>query len=126
MRRSPKSGERGSAQGKLIVTLAVIAAMVLAAIRIVPVYFAEYQFQDALNTESRYALTGYPKRNEEDIRDDIMKKAQDLGIPAKRESIQVLLGPTRVDISLDYSVPIDLVVYQWTPDFHPHADNHSI
>ena len=31
-----------------------------------------------------------------------------------------------VDISLDYSVPIDLAVYQFTLQFHPHADNHTI
>jgi hypothetical protein len=118
--------ERGGSKLNLIITLAVMAAMVLAAIRIVPVYFANYQFQDALNSESRFALTGYPKRTEEDVRDDIMKKAQELGIPAKREDIQVSLGNGKVDISLDYSVPIDLVVYQWTPQFHPHADNHTI
>ena len=118
--------ERGGAKLNLIITLAVMAAMVFGAVRVVPVYFANYQMQDALNSESRFALTGYPKRSEEDIRDDIMKKAQDLGIPAKREDIQVSLGNGKVDISLDYSVPIDLVVYQWTPQFHPHADNHTI
>jgi hypothetical protein len=103
-----------------------VIAMVFAAIRVVPVYFANYQFQDALNSESRFALTGYPKRNAEDIRDDVMKKAEDLGIPAKRDAIQVNLGNGTVDISLDYAVPIDLLVYQWTPEFHPHADNHTI
>jgi hypothetical protein len=119
-------GQHGGSKLNLMITLAVMAAMVFGAIKIVPVYFANYQFQDALDSESRFALTGYPKRNEEDIRDDIMKKAQDLGIPAKREAIQVSLGNGKVDISLDYSVPIDLVVYQWTPEFHPHADNHTI
>jgi hypothetical protein len=119
-------GQHGGSKLNLMITLAVMAAMVFGAIKIVPVYFANYEFQDALDSESRFALTGYPKRNEEDIRDDIMKKAQDLGIPAKREAIQVSLGNGKVDLSLDYSVPIDLVVYQWTPEFHPHADNHTI
>ncbi len=31
-----------------------------------------------------------------------------------------------VAIGLDYSVPIDLALYQFTLQFHPHADNHSI
>ena len=55
----------------LLVTLVILGAMVFAAVKIVPVYFANYQFQDAINSESRFALTGYPKRNVEDIRDDI-------------------------------------------------------
>jgi len=119
-------GEHGGSRFKLLVTLAVLGAMAFAAIKIVPVYFAAYEFQDALNSESRFALTGYPKRNAEDIRDDVLKKAIDLGIPAKREAIQVNLGNGSVDISMDYVVPIDLGVYQWAPDFHPHADNHTI
>jgi hypothetical protein len=119
-------GERGGAKFKLVVTLAILGAMVFAAVKIVPVYFADYEFKDALNSESRFALTGYPKRNVEDIRDDVLKKALDLGIPAKREAIQVSLSNGAVDISLDYAVPIDLGFYQWTPEFHDHADNHTI
>jgi hypothetical protein len=126
MHRSSDFGQRGGSRLKFIFSLAIVIAMVFAAIRVVPVYFANYQFQDALNSESRFALTGYPKRNAEDIRDDVMKKAEDLGIPAKRDAIQVNLGNGTVDISLDYAVPIDLLVYQWTPEFHPHADNHTI
>src|ERR1700734_1504493 len=124
--KSRLRGQQGGSRANLFVTLVVIGVMLFVAIKIVPVYFANYEFQDSLDSESRYALTGYPHRNEEDVRDDIMKKAQDLGIPAKREAIQVSLGNGRVDISLNYSVPIDLIVYQWTPEFHPHADNHTI
>jgi len=79
-----------------------------------------------MNSEARFALTGYPKKNEDDIRDDIFRKAQDLGVPAKRDDIQVNMGNGYVSISLDYAVPIDLAVYQFTLQFHPHSDNHSI
>ena len=126
MGRSPNVRQHGGAKFKFIVTLVILGAMVFGAIKVVPVYFANYEFQDSLNSESRFALTGYPKRNEEDIRDDIMKKAQDLDIPLQRDAIQVELGNGKVDISMDYSVPIDLAVYQFTMQFHPHADNHTI
>jgi hypothetical protein len=119
-------GQRGGSRINLAVTLAVLGAMIFTGVKVVPVYFENYQFQDSLESESRFALTGYPKRNEEDIRDDIMKKAQDLDIPLQRDAIQVELGNGKVDISMDYSVPIDLAVYQFTLQFHPHADNHTI
>ncbi len=53
---------------------------------------------------------------------------QELGIPAKSEDIQVTAGTNNqaVSVALDYSVPVDLIVYQFTLDFHPHADSHSI
>ena len=93
---------------------------------IVPVYVEAYQFQDSIEAESRFALTGYPKKSVDDIRDDIYKKALDLDIPAKREDIHVSVTNGSVEIGTDYSVLIDLKVYQYTLQFHPHADNHTI
>jgi hypothetical protein len=36
------------------------------------------------------------------------------------------MDATTCAISLDYSVPIDLQVYQFSLQFHDHADNHTI
>ena len=110
----------------LIFTLAVLGAMAFTAIKIVPVYFANYEFQDSLESESRFALTGFPKKTPDDVRNDIWKKAKELGIPADKDAIHVALDNGSVDLGLDYSVPIDLAFYQFTLQFHPHADNHSI
>ncbi len=121
-----RNGERGSNKLNLIVTLVVLGMMAFAAIKIVPVYFANYQFQDSLESESRFALTGYPKKNADDVRNDIWNKAKELGIPADKDAIRVDLQNGSVDLGLDYSVPIDLAFYQFTLQFHPHADNHTI
>ena len=126
MAQQTQNGQKGGAKTNLVITLMIMAAMIFTAVKVVPVYFANYQFQDAINSESRFALTGYPKRTIEDVRDDVYKKAQELQIPAKREDIQVSMQSGYVNISLDYSVPIDLSVYQFSLQFHPHADNHSI
>ena len=126
MVRTVQNAERGGAKLNLVITLAILGAMAFAGIKIVPVYFANYQMQDSMNSESRFALTGYPKKGPSDVQDDIFKKAQDLGIPAKRDDIVVQMENGSVSIAMDYTVPIDLVVYQLTLQFHPHADNHSI
>lgn len=118
--------QRGGSKLKTLVTLAIVGSMVFAVVKIIPPYFANYQFQDAIETESRFALTGYPKRNQDDIQDEVYKKAQDLGLPVNRDDIHVDMTNTTCGISLDYSVPIDLKVYQFTLQFHPHADNHTI
>jgi hypothetical protein len=118
--------ERGGSKLNLVLTLAFLGAIIFGAVKIVPVYFAKYQFEDAIQTESKFALTGYPKKGEDDVREDVFKKAQELGIALKREDIRVSMDRGSVDISADYSVPIDLMVYQFTLQFHPHADNHTI
>jgi Domain of unknown function (DUF4845) len=126
MHRSDQINERGGSKLSLLFTLLILGAMGFAAVKIVPVYVQAYQFQDSIEAESRFALTGYPKKTNDDIRDDIFKKAQELDIPVKREDIRLNIQNGSVDIGLDYAVPIDLKVYQFTLQFHPHADNHTI
>jgi hypothetical protein len=126
MARAHKSREHGGSKASLFLTLLVLGAMAFAMIKIVPVYFANYQFQDSIESESRFALTGYPKKTPDDVRNDIWNKAKELGIPAQKDSIKIAMDNGSVDIGLDYAVPIDLAVYQFTLQFHPHADNHSI
>jgi hypothetical protein len=126
MARSSQPGEHGGSKMSLLITLVILGAMAFTAIKIVPVYVENYQFQDSIEAESRFALTGYPKKGPDDVRADIFKKAQELDIPVKSEDIRVSMTNGSVEIGTDYSVPIDLKVYQFTLQFHPHADNHSI
>ncbi|MGO9591765.1 MAG: hypothetical protein ACLP3K_17185 [Candidatus Acidiferrales bacterium] len=123
---SERAGQCGGSKLNTLITIAILGALAFVAVKIVPVYVNNFQFQDSIETESRFALAGYPKKNVDDIRDDVFKKAQELGIPAKEEDIQVTVDTHDVDIALDYTVPINLAVYQFTLQFHPHADNHSI
>jgi hypothetical protein len=123
---SERAGQRGGSKLNTLITIVIVGALVFIAVKIVPVYLSNYELQDSIESESRFALAGYPKKSADDIRDDVFKKAQDLGIPAKAEDIQVTVSNEDVDIDLNYSVPIDLAVYQFNLQFHPHADNHNI
>jgi hypothetical protein len=117
--------ERGGSKLNLIFTLLVLGAMVFAAVKIIPAYFANYQFQDSIETEARFAIAN--SKPAEEIREDVWKKAQDLSIPLnKKEDIVVNASRSDISISTDYSVPVDLIVYQFQLQFHPHADNHTI
>jgi hypothetical protein len=121
-----RSGERGGSKLNMLFAIAIIGSAAFIAFKVIPPYFANYQFQDSIESESRFALTGYPKRNQDDIQNEVFKKAADLGLPVKHDDIHVVMDNTTCAISLDYTVPIDLAVYQFVLQFHPHADNHSI
>jgi hypothetical protein len=118
--------EHGGSKLNFLFAVVILGSLIFAAIKLIPPYFANYQLQDAIESESRFALTGYPKKTVDDIRDDIYNKAVDLGVPASKDNIEVDVQNGSVSIGMDYSVPIDLKVYQFTLQFHPHADNHSI
>jgi hypothetical protein len=122
------SSQRGGARAKSLLAVVVFVVLLFSAIKIVPAYVNNYELQDAMQQEARFNFhlnTGMAKSTD-DIRGDIMKKVRDLGLPIKPDDIQVTQDGTKVNISADYTISVDLVVYQFTLHFHPQADNTSI
>src|SRR5271156_1012085 len=113
--------QRGSSKFSSIMMLLVLGAMAFAAFKICPAYFADYQLNDAMVTEARFAMVN--RKAATDVQDDIWKKIQELDIPAKKEDIQVFSDQGVVKISVNYTVPVDLVVTQHDLVFHDQANN---
>ncbi|MGA8144475.1 MAG: DUF4845 domain-containing protein [Candidatus Acidiferrales bacterium] len=119
-----RNPERGGSGMKLVLMLMVLGSMVFAGIKILPVYVNNYQMQDAIESEARFAIGN--RLGAKDVRDNVWKKVTEIGIPAEQDDLKVVTTQGTVQISLDYSVPVDLLVYKFTLDFHDHADNRSI
>ena len=116
--------QRGEGKLKAIVFTAVLAFGVFAAFKLLPPYIAEYQLSDKMQEQAKFAVVN--RYSEEQIRDTIFKEAQDLDVPIKKEEIKVLASPSVVRISLDYRVPIDLLVYKMELHFTPAGENKSL
>ena len=117
--------QRGGARLKAIFWTAVLVAVFYSGFKVVPVYFANYQLQDKMQTEARFAVVNH--RTDEDLRNIIFKEIQDQDIPARREDIKILENTQRaVRISVDYTVPVDLKVYQFDLHFTPRAENRAL
>src|SRR5712691_2446629 len=103
--------ERGEGKLKAIVVTAIILFAIYSAVKIVPAYVKEYQLQDKMQEQARFGVVNrYP---EEKIRDIIFKEVQDLEVPVKREEIKIVSNTGVVKIAMDYTVPIDLLVYRF-------------
>ncbi len=117
--------ERGSSRFRALLTLAFVCLCIFLGIKIIPVLVNNYELVDSMKEEARYA--GVNRRDPELIRDDMYKKMKELDIPAKREDVHVeMIGPSMFEISLEYTVVVDLRVYQLSLNFHPQADSNSI
>ncbi|HTP44859.1 MAG TPA: DUF4845 domain-containing protein [Candidatus Acidoferrum sp.] len=119
-----RNSEHGGSGVKLFFLLILLGAMIFGAVKVVPIYVNNYQMQDAIESEARFAIGN--RLAAKDIRDNVWKKVTEIGIPAQQDDLKVTAGQGTVQISLDYTVPVDLLVYKFTLDFHDHADNHSI
>ncbi len=110
---------------KLIVGFVVIAAVVYGSAMLIPPFFSNYQFEDAIETEAR--MSTYSTKAEDAIRESVFKKAQDLEIPIAKEQIKVqrfgYQGTGSILIETQYTVHVDLPGYPLDLNFHPTTKN---
>jgi hypothetical protein len=119
-----RKSERGEGKFKAILVTAILVFLIYAAFKMVPPYVSEYQLADKMQETARYASV--TRSTPDQIKDTMFKEMRDLDIPATREELVVTAEGGRVSISLDYKVPIDLVVYKFNLHFTPSSANKDI
>ena len=117
---SSKHSQRGEGKLKAIIYTLILFAGVSAAVKIVPVYVAEYELKDKITEQARFAIVN--RYSEDQVRDIIFKVIQDLDIPATREDIKVQNTNHGVMITVNYSVPVDFKVYKTEFNFSPSSE----
>jgi hypothetical protein len=117
---SSKRSQRGEGKLKAIIYTLILAAAVYAAVKVVPVYVAEYELKDKITEQARFAIVN--RYSEDQVRDIIFKVIQDLDIPANREDIKVRNTNHGVMITVNYSVPVDFKVYKTEINFSPSSE----
>ena len=116
--------DRGEGKLKPILTLVIIVLAIYSAWKIIPAYVNDYQLSDKMQEQARFAVVN--RYSEEQIRDNVYKQTQDLDIPAKREDIKIVATNSVVKISLQYTVPVDLLMYHMELHFSPSSENKSL
>ena len=122
--RGEREGEKGAGHAKAIVWTLILLSLIFVAIKVVPVLVNEYQFQDGLDNIARFASVN--RTSSESVKKSVLDEASKEDLPIKAEDIKVQSGGRDVGISVDYSVTVDLIVYQWTLNFHPSATNKAL
>ena len=121
---TPRHSERGEGRFKAILFTAVILLIIYSGVKIIPAYVSDYELSDKMQEQARFAVVN--RYTEEQIRDNIFKTVQELDIPAKREDIKVAASNAIVKISLNYTVPVDLLFYHMDLNFSPSSENKAL
>jgi len=122
--RSGRRSQRGAGKLKTIAFAAIVILALYTAFKVVPPYVSEYQLQDKMQEQARFGIVN--RYTDEQVRENIFKVVQDLDIPVKREDIKVTVTQAIVKISLEYTVPVDLLVYSTELHFSPSSENKSL
>jgi len=99
-------------------------AFIYGAAMVLPVLINEYQFQDSLQSIARFASVN--RKDVEQVKKAVLDAAEKEDLPVQAEDVKVEDHGGNVRINVDYSVTVDLKVYQWTLNFHPEATNASL
>jgi hypothetical protein len=110
---------------KMFLGIFVIVGGLYASIKVVPPYFANYQFQDAIKDEA--VRDSYSPKSEDEIRQTIFKKAQELEIPLSLENNHVTRQGNQfsgtVIIHAAYMVHVDIPGYPMDLHFDASTEN---
>ena len=113
---------------KLIFVLAILGALVMVGIKVIPPYFSNYELEDSIRTEALQAT--YTTRTEDDIRAAVIKEARkyEIALTPKQVHISRIGGIATGTLAIDaeYSVPIELPGYSTVIEFHPSTKNKGI
>jgi hypothetical protein len=112
---------------KLIFGVVLIGTCIYVGAELVPVYYANYEFDDVIKTEA--TLQTYTTKPENEIQDMIYKKAQELQIPLSKDQIKVTrrgtTGTGSLTIRAPYVVHVELPGYPLDLHFDPSTENRS-
>lgn len=116
--------QRGEGKLKAIIVTAILILAIFAAVKVIPPYVAYYQLNDKVQEIARFGVV--ERSTEDQIRQKVLKTIEDLEIPATKDNIKVTAGSTRVSISVDYTVPVDILFYHVDLHFTPNSENKSL
>ena len=113
---------------RMFIGVFVIVGGIFASVKLIPPYFNNYQFQDWLKDEATH--DSYSNRTENDIRQAVLKKAQDLDIPLTEEGIKVSRYGAQnngtIIIQAPYVVHVDLPGYPVDLHFDASTENRGV
>ncbi len=113
---------------KLLLGIGVIVAVAFVGLKVIPVFFSNYEFEDFIKEEALHST--YSTRSEDDIRDAVVKHARDFDIELTAKQVHVsrtgMNGNGSLSIDVDYTTQVDLPGYPVTLDFHPSSKNKGV
>ena len=110
---------------KSLFGLFLVVAFFYTAYKVFPPYFNNMQFEDAMGQTAQFSAYDQ-RKTEQDIRDEVAKKAREYDIPLTSEQIHVTRSGGEITITADYTIHVDLPGYPLDLQFHPNSKKKRI
>jgi hypothetical protein len=125
--REPRAvrGQRGGARIRAVFFIALLAAFIFFCYKVIPPYFANYQLEDWLKAQIPFFMVNHT--TDEALYTSILKEMHNDGIEVTRDNIKIVQNnPNGINVQIEYTVKVDLMVYQWNIHFTPQMNSQSL
>jgi hypothetical protein len=118
-------GQRGGGRLRALFFTAALVAFVFFCFKVIPPYFANYQLEDWLKSQIPFFMVNHT--TDEALYTSILKEMHNDGIEVTRDNIKIVQNNANgINVQIDYSVKVDLMVYQWNLHFTPQMNSQSL
>ncbi len=121
---SRRDRQRGAGRLKAIIWLVILVAAIYVGAKVIPILVNEYELTDGMKTIAQFATVN--RQSPAQIQDAVMKEAQKDDVELNLQDVKAQSVNGNVQIEVNYSVTVDLAVYQWTLNFNPTSSNSAL
>jgi uncharacterized protein (UPF0333 family) len=116
--------DTGAGRIKAILSILFLIIVIFVGVKVIPVYVNDYELDDYVRQQTPFWLT--QRASPDAILKNVLDKAQDLGLPVTADNVKVRAPGSLVNVTLDYTVPVDLLVATLPLHFSHSSENRQI
>jgi hypothetical protein len=120
-----RDGQHGGGALRAIIWTVILLAFVFVCYKIIPPYYANYQFEDWLKTQVPFLMVNHT--TDDALVAAIIKEMKSEGVTVTKENIKILQNTSQgINVQIDYNVPVDLIVYSTNLHFTPAMNSQAL
>jgi hypothetical protein len=122
--------ERGAAGLKAIIAIVIFIAVIYVGIQLIPIYLAQYNFEDKVKGEVTLAFVNYPQDTQKKLEGTIMGFLNDMGATYDKKNVRVKIGGDstgkKIVAEVWYSRTVNLPFFPNPKQFYVKVENKPI
>jgi hypothetical protein len=120
-----RDGQHGGSALRAIIWTVILLMFVFVCYKIIPPYYANYQFEDWLKTQVPFLMVNHT--TDDALVAAIIKEMKNEGVTVTKENIKIIQNTSQgINVQIDYNVPVDLIVYSTNLHFTPAMNSQAL
>jgi hypothetical protein len=123
--RRVRNRQHGGGALRAIIWTAILLAFVYVCVKVIPPYYANYEFEDWLKTQVPFLMVNHT--TDDALTLAIIKEMKNDGVTITKDNIKIVQNNSQgVNVQINYDVTCDLILYQQKIHFSPQMNSQAL